>query len=102
MTSEPVTARRDAEGQPGITAFKSLAMVVAITGMLITAAGTTIVVLALPEIERGLYVALSTVIWVVIGHLLVITLLATRVGAVAAAPCVIDVNGTVAWRPLIG
>ena len=37
-------------------------------------------VLALPEIERGLHVALNSVIWVVIGYLLVITLLATQVG----------------------
>jgi EmrB/QacA subfamily drug resistance transporter len=55
-------------------------MVVVMTGVLITAVDTTIVVLALPEIERGLHVALSTVIWVVIGYLLVITLLATQVG----------------------
>jgi EmrB/QacA subfamily drug resistance transporter len=49
-------------------------------GVLITAVDTTIVVLALPEIERGLHVALNSVIWVVIGYLLVITLLATQVG----------------------
>jgi len=50
------------------------------TGVLITAVDTTIVILALPEIERGLRVDLSSVIWVVIGYLLVITLLATQVG----------------------
>lgn len=50
------------------------------TGVLITAVDTTIVVLALPEIERGLHVALSSVIWVIIGYLLVITLLASQVG----------------------
>jgi EmrB/QacA subfamily drug resistance transporter len=55
-------------------------MVVVMTGVLITAVDTTIVVLALPEIERGLHIALSSVIWVVIGYLLVITLLATQVG----------------------
>jgi len=55
-------------------------MVVVMTGVLITAVDTTIVVLALPEIERGLHVALSSVIWIVIGYLLVITLLATQVG----------------------
>ena len=55
-------------------------MVVVMTGVLITADDTTIVVLALPEIERGLRIALSSVIWVVIGYLLVITLLSTQVG----------------------
>jgi EmrB/QacA subfamily drug resistance transporter len=50
------------------------------TGVLITAVDTTIVVLALPEIERDLHVALSSVIWVIIGYLLVITLLTTQVG----------------------
>jgi EmrB/QacA subfamily drug resistance transporter len=41
---------------------------------------TTIVVLALPEIQRALRIGLSSVIWVIIGYLLVITLLATQVG----------------------
>ena len=50
------------------------------TGVLITAVDTTIVVLALPEIERGINVDLASVVWVVIGYLLVITLLATQVG----------------------
>ncbi len=44
------------------------------------AVDTTIVVLALPEMERALHVALADVIWVIIGYLLVITLLATQVG----------------------
>jgi len=57
-----------------------VALAVVMLGVLITAVDTTIVVLALPEIERGLHVALSSVIWVVIGYLLVITLLATQVG----------------------
>jgi EmrB/QacA subfamily drug resistance transporter len=57
-----------------------LALAVVMTGVLITAVDTTIVVLALPEIERGLHVPLTSVIWVVIGYLLVITLLATQVG----------------------
>ncbi len=55
-------------------------MIVVMTGVLITAIDTTIVVLALPEIEKGLKVGLASVIWVVIGYLLVITLLATQVG----------------------
>jgi EmrB/QacA subfamily drug resistance transporter len=57
-----------------------LAIVVVMIGVLITAVDTTIVVLALPEIERSLHVALDSVIWVVIGYLLVVTLLATQVG----------------------
>ncbi len=80
MKRERTTAPRSAKGQPGITSHTGLAMVVVMTGVLITAVDTTIVVLALPEIERGLHVALSSVIWIVIGYLLVITLLATQVG----------------------
>jgi len=57
-----------------------LAIVVVMIGVMITAVDTTIVVLALPEIERSLHVALDSVIWVVIGYLLIITLLATQVG----------------------
>jgi EmrB/QacA subfamily drug resistance transporter len=55
-------------------------MVVLMSGVLMTAVDTTIVVLALPEIQRSLHVALSAVIWVIISFLLVITLLATQVG----------------------
>ena len=50
------------------------------SGVLMTAVDTTIVVLALPEIQRSLHVALGAVIWVIISFLLVITLLATQVG----------------------
>ena len=57
-----------------------LGLAVVMLGVMITAVDTTIVVLALPEVERGLHVALNSVIWVVIGYLLVITLLATQVG----------------------
>ena len=49
------------------------------SGVLMTAIDTTIVVLALPEIQRSLHVALSDVVWVIISFLLVITLLATAV-----------------------
>jgi EmrB/QacA subfamily drug resistance transporter len=55
-------------------------MVVVMTGVLITAVDTTIVVLALPTIERDLHVSITSVVWVVISYLLVITLLATQVG----------------------
>ncbi|HEX6519312.1 MAG TPA: MFS transporter [Streptosporangiaceae bacterium] len=57
-----------------------LAMAVIMSGVLMTAVDTTIVVLALPEIQRTLHVALSAVVWVIISFLLVITLLATQVG----------------------
>jgi EmrB/QacA subfamily drug resistance transporter len=57
-----------------------VAMAVIMTGVLMTAVDTTIVVLALPEIQRGLHVDLSAVVWVIISFLLVITLLATQVG----------------------
>jgi EmrB/QacA subfamily drug resistance transporter len=55
-------------------------MAVIMTGVLMTAVDTTIVVLALPEIQRGLHVSLSAVVWVIISFLLVITVLATQVG----------------------
>jgi len=45
-----------------------------------TAVDTTIVVLALPEIQTSLHVPLTSVVWVIISFLLVITLLATQVG----------------------
>ena len=63
-----------------LTTNRTLAMIVVMTGVLITAIDTTIVVLALPEIEKGLRVGLASVIWVIIGYLLTITLLATQVG----------------------
>jgi EmrB/QacA subfamily drug resistance transporter len=50
------------------------------SGVLMTAVDTTIVVLALPEIQRSLDVTLTNVVWVIISFLLVITLLATQVG----------------------
>src|ERR1700678_2415855 len=55
-------------------------MIVITAGGLMTAVDTTIVVLALPEIERSLHVPLTDVVWVIISFLLVITLLATQVG----------------------
>lgn len=57
-----------------------LALVVIMIGVLMAAVDTTIVVLALPELETSLHVSLSGVIWVIIGYLLVITVLATQVG----------------------
>lgn len=61
-------------------AKQNLALIVIMAGVLITAVDTTIVVLALPEIERALHIGISSVIWVIIGYLLVITLFATQFG----------------------
>ena len=57
-----------------------LALSVVMAGVLMAAVDTTIVVLALPAIERDLKIALGSVVWVIVGYLLVITLLATQVG----------------------
>ena len=57
-----------------------LALLVIVIGVLMAAVDTTIVVLALPEMERALHVPLADVVWVIMGYLLVITLLATQVG----------------------
>jgi EmrB/QacA subfamily drug resistance transporter len=57
-----------------------LALLVVMTGVLIAAVDTTIVVLALPEIQRSLHLGLASVVWVIISYLLVITVLATQVG----------------------
>jgi EmrB/QacA subfamily drug resistance transporter len=75
MTDTPVSGKRTAE-----PVNSGLALAVVMTGVLIAAIDTTIVVLALPEIERTLHVALASVVWVVMGYLLVVTLLATQVG----------------------
>ena len=72
MTKPPAEAQA--------TQGTGIAMAVIMTGVLMTAVDTTIVVLALPEIQRGLHVTLSAVVWVIISFLLVITLLATQVG----------------------
>jgi EmrB/QacA subfamily drug resistance transporter len=57
-----------------------LALLVVVVGVMIAAVDTTIVVLALPEIQRSLHIGLASVVWVIIGYLLVITVLATQVG----------------------
>jgi EmrB/QacA subfamily drug resistance transporter len=62
------------------TRRSGLALLVVVVGVLITAVDTTIVVLALPEIQRSLHVGLASVIWVMIGYLLVITVLSAQVG----------------------
>ena len=57
-----------------------LALVVIMIGVLMVAVDTTIVVLALPMIQKSLHVNLSAVIWVIIGYLLTITLVSAQVG----------------------
>jgi EmrB/QacA subfamily drug resistance transporter len=56
------------------------ALAVIATGVLITAVDTTIVVLALPHIQRGLHASLASVVWIIVSYLLVITILSTQVG----------------------
>ncbi len=82
MVLDPVPTPPDTETPTarGTHSSSAWAIVVVMVGVMITAVDTTIVVLALPEIERSLHVALDSVIWVVIGYLLIITLLATQVG----------------------
>src|SRR5215472_18497032 len=66
-------------GSP-VSTRPGLALTVIMAGVLMTAVDTTIVVLALPEIQTSLHVPLTSVVWVIISFLLVITLLATQVG----------------------
>ena len=81
MTVPRVQSAADAEGAAKVARPRTgLAMAVIMSGVLMTAVDTTIVVLALPEMQRSLHVALTAVIWVIISFLLVITLLATQVG----------------------
>ena len=57
-----------------------LVMLIVVIGVVMAAVDTTIVVLALPSMERSLHIALSGIIWVIVGYLLVITVTATQVG----------------------
>jgi EmrB/QacA subfamily drug resistance transporter len=80
VTAQPeIGAAREPAAAPEGTRT-GLALLVIVIGVLMAAVDTTIVVLALPELERSLHVSLSGVIWVIISYLLVITLLATQVG----------------------
>jgi hypothetical protein len=65
MARQGQAAAQAAGGPGGQAAHAGLGMVVVMTGVPITAVDTTIVVLALPEIERDLHVALASVIWVI-------------------------------------
>jgi EmrB/QacA subfamily drug resistance transporter len=57
-----------------------LVLAIVVIGVVMSAVDTTIVILALPSMERSLHIALSGIIWVIVGYLLVITLTATQVG----------------------
>jgi EmrB/QacA subfamily drug resistance transporter len=78
--TRPTAAASGSGADRGGQTRTGLAMIVLMSGVLMTAVDTTIVVLALPEIQRSLNVALTDVVWVIISFLLVITLLATQVG----------------------
>ena len=75
-----IVAGQGRSGSPSLGQHSNLALLVVVVGVLITAIDTTIVVLALPEIQRSLHIGLTSVIWVIIGYLLVITVLSTQVG----------------------
>ena len=62
------------------TRARRLGMFVVMIGVLVSAVDGTIVVLALPVIEAELGISLSSVTWVVVGYLLVVTVLATQLG----------------------
>jgi EmrB/QacA subfamily drug resistance transporter len=62
------------------TTKPGLVMLIVVIGVVMAAVDTTIVVLALPSMERSLHIALSGIIWVIVGYLLVITVTATQVG----------------------
>ncbi len=56
------------------------ALAVIVTGVLVAAVDTTIVILAMPTMMKALHANLTGVVWVIMAYLLVITLLATQVG----------------------
>ncbi len=80
MSSNTSIPKGISRGSAGHTDHPDLALLVVVVGVLITAVDTTIVVLALPEIQRTFHIGLSSVIWVIIGYLFVITLVSTQVG----------------------
>jgi len=59
MVRQSRPAAQTGGGRTGPAAHAGLGMVVVMTGVLITAVDTTIVVLALPEIERDVHVPLA-------------------------------------------
>jgi MFS family permease len=59
---------------------RALAFAVVMIGVFMGAVGTTVVVLALPEVERDLHIGLNSMIWVMTGYVLAVTVLATQGG----------------------
>ncbi|MFD2419787.1 MFS transporter [Amycolatopsis pigmentata] len=59
---------------------KGSTIAVVMTGVFLSGMDTTIVILALPTLERSFGAALTSIVWVVIGFLLVNTLLTTQAG----------------------
>ncbi|PSR34096.1 MAG: MFS transporter [Sulfobacillus benefaciens] len=70
----------DSQSSPNPQSGNGWALAVIVTGVLVAAVDTTIVILALPTMMRSLHANLSGIIWVIMAYLLVITLLATQVG----------------------
>lgn len=60
--------------------YESVALVVVLLGVMMTAIDTTAVVLALPVMTTDLSSDLLTMVWVIISYLLVLTIFGTQVG----------------------
>ena len=60
--------------------IKNIVLVVAVLGVLMSAIDSTIVVLALPNIDSALQTSAINSVWVIMGYILVITVISTQVG----------------------
>ncbi len=60
--------------------YRSLALVVVLTGVMITAVDTTIVVLGLPVMMQRLHSDMVGMVWVIMAYLLVLTMTSTQLG----------------------
>lgn len=78
-TTDPARIPSEAQ-EPAEPPRRGLVVTVVMMGVLMAAVDTTIVVLALPAMERSLHIPLAEVIWVVIAYILVVTISATQVG----------------------
>ena len=76
----PRGARAAPPGETARPVRRGLGMLVVMIGVLIAAVDGTVVVLALPTIERELAVPVASATWVIVAYLLVVTVLATQVG----------------------
>jgi EmrB/QacA subfamily drug resistance transporter len=74
------TAGPASTSQHARAARRGLGMLVVMIGVLIAAIDGTVVVLALPAIQTELKIPLTSVTWVVIAYLLVVTVLVAQVG----------------------